>query len=234
MKKRAKQKKSKPKIRTILFDIGGVFQLPKYPVSVIQDSHLVGVPKNCFHRNKRVHEYLANKFKVLLDQWFDSMDTSYVMSMGGKLSEEQVVETISHNLGISKKRFTKFVLRAYKRFFYLNKDLLKIALKLKKQRYKIGILSDQWPLSKKALMPRSLTKHFNPVIVSCDVGLRKPNPKIYKLAIKKSNSSANQIVFIDNQKWNISAAKKQGMKAIIFKDNEQTLRDLQKLGIDIN
>jgi epoxide hydrolase-like predicted phosphatase len=231
--KTKKKSKPKPKIKTILFDIGGVLQLPKGPVKFIQDSHLIGVPKNYCHKNKGVHNYIISKLKIPLDQWFDAIDTAYVSSIEGKIPEQEVADIIAHNLGISKRRFNKIIIKAYKINFDFNKELLNIALDLKKQGYKIGILSDQWHFSKRALMPEKYTKHFSPVIVSCDVGLRKPDPKIYKLALSESKSKPSQTIFIDNQKWNTYTAEKLGITSILFKDNKQLINDLKKLGISL-
>jgi HAD superfamily hydrolase (TIGR01509 family) len=57
------------------------------------------------------------------------------------------------------------------------------------------------------------------------VGCRKPDPKIYKIAIKKSESNPEEILFIDNQEWNIPSAKKLGMKTIHFQDNKQLFQE---------
>lgn len=218
-------------IKAVVFDVGGVLQLPKFLVKLVQDTHLVGVPAHCGHRNKSVHEYLADKFKILIDQWFDAIDTIYAKSIEGKVSEEEVINIISRNLNVSKKKFKKFVIRAYKNNVYLNKVLLKKVKLLKKRGYKTAILSDQWHLSNSALIPKNLRKHFNPVIVSCEVGMRKPNPKIYKLLLKELNIKPNQILFIDNQEWNMRPAKKLGIKTILFKNNKQLFEN--KIWIDL-
>ncbi len=224
---------TKLKIKAIIFDVGGVLQLPKYPTRLIQDSHLSGVPKHCGHRNKGIHEYLANKLKIVLDQWFDAIDTYYALSIEGKISEKELMSRISKNLHVSQGKLKGLIIKAYKRQFILNKELINVASKLKKQGYKVGILSDQWQLSKRALMPKSLTKKFNPVLVSCDNGIRKPNKDYYKLLLKRLKLKPSQIVFIDNQEWNIKPAKKLGIKTILFKNNKQAIKSLEKLGVKI-
>jgi hypothetical protein len=40
--------------------------------------------------------------------------------------------------------------------------------------------------------------------------------RLCSLALKKLRVSPKQSIFIDNQKWNISAAKKLGLKTILF------------------
>lgn len=222
------KKERNNQIKTIIFDVGGVLALPNYPVKLIQDTHLAGVPLHCGHRNLGVHEYLANKLKIILDQWFDSIDTIYAQSIEGKVSEKKVLSTISKNLRISSRKIEKLVIHAYKLNFTQNKQLYKFAFKLKKQGYKIAILSDQWHLSKKALILPKYSKKFDSVIISCDVGVRKPNPKIYKLLLKKLKFKPSQCIFIDNQQWNIAPAKKFGFKTILYKNNKQLFKQLEK------
>lgn len=214
----------KKEIKAVVFDVGGVLALPNFPISLIQDTHLAGVPPYCGHRNKGVHEYIADKLKIIVDQWFDSIDTIYTKSIEGKVSKEKLLNILSKNLKTSKSKIRKLVIKAYKINFTQNKQLFKQAFKLKKQGYKIAVLSDQWHLSQEALMPEKLYKNFNPVLVSTKVKMRKPNPEIYKLLIKKLKLKPKEILFIDNQQWNLTPAKKLGINTILFKDNEQLFK----------
>lgn len=218
-------KKGKNKIKAIIFDIGGVLYLPKFPLSPIQNPYLTGFPYFCNYKRKGIHEYLADKFKVSLDQWFDSIDTAYVKSIEGQFSEKKVVNIVSKNLHVQSKKLIKFVKKAYKRNFTLNKPLFKKARELKSKGYKIAILSDQWHLSARVFITNDFYKFFNPIILSCYVGFRKPNPEIYKLILEKLKLKPSETLFIDNQKWNINPAKRLGMRTILFKSNKQLFRD---------
>ncbi len=207
------------RIKAIIFDIGNVLirgSLLKKPAR----EHISGV-----------HEYVAKKLRASLDQYFDSIDTAYAKSIEGKLPKKQVLHIMARNLKTTPRKLEKLYIKSYKRQFKKNRKLLRYAFKLKKKGYKIAILSDQWQVSKEILTPKKITKKFNVAVISCNVGMRKPNPKMYKLTLKKLKLLAKQTVFIDNQKWNLAPAKKLGMKTILFKDNEQTFRDLEKLGV---
>jgi len=107
----------------------------------------------------------------------------------------EVADTPEKLIKIPIKKLEKIILKAYKKNFKQNKQLFKKAFELKKQGYKIAVLSDQWYLSKEALMPDKLYKKFDEVVVSCDVGVRKPNPKIYKLILKKLNFQQNNFIY---------------------------------------
>lgn len=210
----------KHSIKAIIFDVGGVLQLGRYSNKPVRG-----------HRELGVHYYMVKKLGISLDQYFDSLDTAYTKSIEGKISEKKATSTIAKNLKISEKKLKKLFSQAYKKNFKFNKQLFKQALILKKHGYKIAILSDQWHLSKTALIPKNLSNHFDQVIISCDSGIRKPNPEIYKLTLKKLKIPAKECLFIDNQEWNIKPAKKLGMKTILFKNNKQVFAQLSKKGI---
>tara|TARA_Y100000034_G_scaffold20729_2_gene23771 strand:- start:5065 stop:5727 length:663 start_codon:yes stop_codon:yes gene_type:complete len=210
----------KDRIKAIIFDVGGVLVLGKYALHPKRE-----------HRELGVHEHIVKKLGISLDQYFDSLDTAYAKSIEGKISKQKALKTISKNLEISKRKLERVFIKAYKENFKQNKELYNLAFKLKKQGYKIAILSDQWYLSKEALISKKYTKKFNVVVVSCDVGIRKPNSKIYKLVLRKLKFPAKNTVFIDNQEWNLNPAKKIGMNAILFKNNKQLFKELKKLGV---
>jgi len=220
--------KNPQKIKAIIFDIGGVLALPKIPANLIQNNKLLNG-----HRKFGVHDYISKTLKIFLDQWFDAIDTTYAKSIEGKISYKAVTKIISKNVGVSPRKLEKIIIRAYKNNFTQNKELYKTAFKLKKQGYKIAILSDQWPLSKKALVPKKYSRKFNVVVISCDVGMRKPDPRIYKWTLKKLNLPAKECLFIDNQKWNTKPAKKLKLNTILYKNNKQLFKELKKYKIKI-
>ena len=207
------------KIQVVIFDVGGVLQLGKIPPSTVRGRS----------RELGIHETITKKLKISLDQYFDSIDTIYAKSVEGKLSEKKVLEIMAENLKISKNKLEKYYIEAYKKNFKFNRELFIFAKKIKKQGLRTAILSDQWHLSKKALVPKKFSKIFNPSIISCDVGMRKPNPEIYKLTLKKLKIKPRDDVFIDNREWNLNPAEKLGMKVVLFKNNKQTIRDIERL-----
>ncbi len=196
------------KIKAVLFDIGGVLQLKK-------------------ENSKSIHQYVAKKTNKDIDQYFDSIDDAYSKSIEGKLSEKEVMGILAQNLQTKKEKLKKYYAGAYNKNFNLNKPLLNYAKILKKKGIKIAILSDMWHISKKILIIKEFYKIFNPVILSCDVGIRKPNKKIYLLALSRLRLKPSEVLFIDNQKWNIKPAQKIGMKTILFRTNKQTLREIK-------
>ena len=69
---------------------------------------------------------------------------------------------------------------------------------------------------------------FEPCLLSCEMGLRKPDPKVYELLLKTMDLPANEIVFIDDKADNVEAAKTTGIDAIVFESLEQLKDELLK------
>lgn len=226
MKKRKKRRRDVFKednanqTKAVIFDVGGVLNLGNYSSTSIRG-----------HRCLGIHNYISRKLKIPLDQWFDSIDSVYADAIEGKISEAKTMSVISKNIQISPKKLERLLIQDYHKNFRKNKKIYSLAIRLKKQGYKIAILSDQWGPSRKALIEKKYLENFHPVIISCDVGIRKPDIKIYKLLLKKIKLKPRQCVFIDNQIWNIESAKKIGMKTILFKNNKKLIRELNNLGI---
>lgn len=201
-------------IKAIIFDIGGVLKL-----------------NNDKFRKFSVHKYVADKFKLNLDTYFDSMDTAYVTSISGEISKNELFKILEKNFSRTKKEILRVYSKAYNKSFKTNKKLFEASMNLRKKGFKIGILSDQWEISKESLLKDGLFNGFDSFVVSCDVGCRKPEKKIFNLSLKELKVKASEAVFIDNRKWNTDVANKMGIKTVLFKNNNQCLRDLENLGV---
>lgn len=211
------------KIKAIIFDVGGVLQIGGKPRATSRMMHTSGV-----------HQKIAKKLKISLDQYFDSIDSAYAKSVEGSISRGNLLKTLSINLNYPIEKIEKLYVKAYRQIYKKNKYLFKIAKKLKNNGYEIAILSDQWYLSKQALMQKKDFDMFNVQIVSCDVGMRKPNPEIFHLILDKLKLKAQETIFIDNQTWNLIPASRMGMKTILFTENKKIKQDLAKFGVKIN
>ena len=70
---------------------------------------------------------------------------------------------------------------------------------------------------------------FNGGIFSHEVGVRKPDLRIYKLALKTAGVAASEAVFIDDKPKNLVPAKALGMKVILFQSADQLQQVLTKI-----
>lgn len=76
---------------------------------------------------------------------------------------------------------------------------------------------------------------FEDIIVSGEIGIIKPDKKIYEYALKRFNLTfPESAVFIDDRSENIETAVKYGLKGIHYKNPIQLKSDLKNLGIYLN
>ncbi len=68
-------------------------------------------------------------------------------------------------------------------------------------------------------------------ILSHEVGLRKPDPAIYRKALEMSGTAPEETVFVDDLKPNVDAAADLGMIAIRFRDADALRTKFDALGL---
>ena len=69
-------------------------------------------------------------------------------------------------------------------------------------------------------------------ILSHELGLRKPDPAIYRAALKMSGTKAEETVFVDDLKPNVEAACALGMIGIRFRSAEDLKKRFAAIGLD--
>lgn len=73
--------------------------------------------------------------------------------------------------------------------------------------------------------------HFRDVVVSGDERLAKPHPAIYRLAERRFGHPPERMLFIDDNRDNVEAARALGWQAHHFADAETLERDLRARGL---
>ena len=99
--------------------------------------------------------------------------------------------------------------------------------------YKLGIISDTIKPHVECLARHGLFNNFLTKVFSCEVGLRKPDPKIFQIALQQLNSIPENTIFIDDNPDIIRAVEKLGINGIFFKNDNQLRNDLENLGVKI-
>lgn len=72
---------------------------------------------------------------------------------------------------------------------------------------------------------------FDVALSSCYLGLRKPEPAIYKRALDILGRPPERVLFIDDRPENVAGATGVGMKGIVFKGAEGLRSELVALGV---
>lgn len=77
-----------------------------------------------------------------------------------------------------------------------------------------------------------LRNYFSVFFSSCYLGVSKPDPQIYRLALDLSQQPPQECVFIDDRSLNLECARRLGIHTIQFLNAGQLESDLRALGVE--
>jgi 2-haloacid dehalogenase len=77
-------------------------------------------------------------------------------------------------------------------------------------------------------------RFFRDIVVSADVKLAKPDPRIFALTLQRMGRLAPECIFIDDTEPNVVAARQLGMRAIHHVTPLQLRTDLAAMGVSVN
>lgn len=98
---------------------------------------------------------------------------------------------------------------------YENTEVVGI-IKLLRRKYKAFALTNITKPQLDYVTELGLRGLFDGFFASCEIGLKKPDPKAYEFVLAKIGLRADQVVFFDNKKANVDAAEKLRIKAVMF------------------
>ncbi len=77
----------------------------------------------------------------------------------------------------------------------------------------------------------AFAKKARGAVLSFKLGMRKPDPAIYRHALKYAGAKPSDCVFIDDRIDNVETAVKLGLHGIQFENADQLRAELEKLGV---
>ncbi|MGQ4892755.1 MAG: HAD family hydrolase [Candidatus Njordarchaeia archaeon] len=112
-------------------------------------------------------------------------------------------------------------------FCSIRPEAREVIMQLKEMGLKVGVVSntsDVHPL--RAMMKAGIYELLDAVVLSCWVTVRKPNPAIFKIALRRLNVSPDEAIYVgDIPEVDIVGAHRAGMKAVWIRDGEKYWKD---------
>jgi epoxide hydrolase-like predicted phosphatase len=146
----------------------------------------------------------------------------------GEVSYEAHWEILGKELRLSPGNIEEFQ-RAFWAGDKLDHELINYIRSLR-GRYKTGLLSNAF--SDLRHMVEAVWKigdAFDVLVISAEVGVVKPDPQIYQIALEKLGVDAQEAVFIDDFDRNVAAARELNLHGIHFRNPVQVRADLNDL-----
>ena len=114
----------------------------------------------------------------------------------------------------------------------LEDSMLTAVERARTQGFKTGLLSNSWGLDGYPM--ERLTPLFDVVVISGEVGLRKPDPEIFHLTTGKLDVEASACVFVDDHPGHLQTALALGMKTVLHRSPSQSIAELETLlGVEL-
>ena len=97
---------------------------------------------------------------------------------------------------------------------------------LKEKNYKLSILSNGTPSLLKGLVSRNNIEVFDDIFSVEEVGIFKPDSKVYDIPIKKYGIEKNEVAFLSANTWDVSGGGNYGFNAIWVNRNNTIFDNL--------
>lgn len=95
------------------------------------------------------------------------------------------------------------------------KDVKEVIPRLK-DKYRLAVVSDAWPSLENVFIEADMKKYFDIIVISTQIGVLKPDKKMYKTAIETLKINNSESIFIDDNIDNCIGAEKLGIKSILM------------------
>jgi epoxide hydrolase-like predicted phosphatase len=146
----------------------------------------------------------------------------------GEVPVEAVWQNVAERLNLTTTGLAEFI-QEFWAGDYSDADLYQFIQGLR-EKYKTGLLSNAWSDARANIdSSYHLLDAFDVVIFSAEVGLAKPDPRIYQLMLDKLGVQAAEAIFIDDFQENIDAANALGIHGVHFENSLQARQAVRQI-----
>jgi len=173
----------------------------------------------------RLAERLGMTSRALEKIIFES--ESSARASKGEILEDAHWDSVAEALGVSRPESDKITAE----FFSGDRadtTLLDYLRSLRPER-KVGLISNAWSGLRALMVRENLDQVFDEMIISAEVGVVKPDPRIYRLALEKLGMLPEESVFVDDVLQNVEGARAVGMNGIQFTRPDDAMKELKQL-----
>lgn len=170
--------------------------------------------------------------ELLLEQVFRSVE--WVMLDRGTLDEAAAEQRILPRLPEPLWAVARDLIEAWDEPLLPVRGMLELVQQLKGQGYRLYLLSNAAARQPLYWSRAEASRLMDGALISAQVGLLKPDPRIYQTFLQRFALRAEECVFIDDTPLNVEAAQREGMSGILFRQDPESLRQqLRALGVRV-
>ena len=200
----------------IILDFGNVIAAPTTGNWDITPKflELIDINEIDIYKFKKIRE----KYGGILSEKVTTLEEEYNMFL-------RFYEPILKEFGYSKDIAEKI---AYDRTYSFDKytlyDNIYDELNDLKKKYKLLLLTDNWPCANNYLKEYNLYNYFDKIYISSFYGVEKKDKLLFDYPINEFNIKPKEALFIDDNEFNLDNAKEKGFDVMLM-DRENIIKD---------
>lgn len=110
------------------------------------------------------------------------------------------------------------------------REIIDLTARARARGVRVAALSNSWGAGDyDPYAGWELDKMFDAVVISDQVGLRKPSPEIYELTAEKIGVVPRDCLFVDDTEHNLPAARDLGMGTVFFTGTAGEIAEIERL-----
>ena len=175
----------------------------------------------------------AERFELDEDDFRDRHDLSFPAFDSGRISiDEYLNRTIFYRpRSFSKPEFINFMYGQSKEYPETRAVLDEAA---KSKKYFMGSINNEpLELNEYRIEKFDLRRDFQVFFSSCYLGTRKPEEKIFRIALAVTQQKPEECIFIDDRPLNLESPRRLGMNVIHHRNPDQLREELRKHGVEV-
>jgi putative hydrolase of the HAD superfamily len=172
---------------------------------------------------------LQDLVRAALGAYADVDDELVVAFETGRISEDEFSDAFARRLSDASGVVveSKGLVRRIFAGLELEEAMVSALASARAAGLKTGLLSNSWGMS---LYPRELLSElFDAVVVSGEVGVRKPDPAIFALITERLGVAPARCVFVDDYPGHVQSAQTAGMTAVLHRSPAESIAELERL-----
>jgi len=195
-------------IKAVIFDFGGTV-------------------RHSYHRGVK---NIAKAYQISEEQLIEVIPQFIESFSKGKITEDEFWRQLSRALKKPVPRNRHELWRTdYKKDFFVYPEIISLVKKIKEKGLKTAILSNTIKPHVEVNKKYNVYQGFDILVLSCEVGFRKPEREIYLLTAKKLGVKPKECVFIDNKEEYLLPAKRLGMETVLAKSPKWVVKEVSKI-----
>jgi epoxide hydrolase-like predicted phosphatase len=210
-------------IKAVVSDIGGVFELEplgrdptaRFPEMIADWEMRLHLPPGALDARRKA-----------MNRYFDASGKDGEL---GTLSQAQWQAGLRQFIGLTPAQLQAFVEDFWKTYLGDPNPELVAYFRVLRPRYRTALLSNSFDGAREREQDRyHFAEMVDLIIYSHEVGLAKPDPRIYALTSQRLGVQPQEVVFLDDAERNVAAAAAYGFHAILYQHNAQAIAEIER------